>query len=131
MKKCCCLIILTLIFSILPISVSGSPVINYVFPEDGAKLDSNPILTINVSNDQPMNILWFFNESGQWKIIGHNKSVESGIFKQKIPNGTQEDTNYQWRINISDNSHYLNKTFWFRRMGWHIIWEGNFSFSAP
>ena len=62
------LTVIIFIFLIIFISNSkGIPTINSIYPEDGESLYSNPILMVDISNENLMNITWYFNESGQWK----------------------------------------------------------------
>lgn len=117
------LILFWLSTNVFVFMVSADPVIHDVLPEDGARLDYNPVLIINVSNDRPMDIFWYFKESqsDKWENIGTNLSVLSGIYRQQISNGTEEGKNYQWRVDISDNSSFVTQTFNFRRRGWQTI----------
>jgi len=127
------IIMLLFSFSINMLIISGEPVINNISPEDGIRLDSNPLLIVNVSNNNPMNIIWYFKETEStiWKEIGINLSVMSGVYTQEIPNGTKEGTNYQWRINISDINSSIEKTLNFRRRGWQIIFNESFLLYSP
>jgi len=129
----CFQIIFFIYLSILSLSLAR-PILNDVSPNDGARLDSNPVLIVNVSDDKPINIVWYFRVSGanHWEKIGQNLSVPSGIYQQNIPNGTKEGINYQWSVNISDNTSYINNSLNFRRRGWQTIFEiTNITFYAP
>lgn len=107
--------------------ISAEPIINSVSPEDEARLDYNPLLIIDVSNDFPMDIIWYFKEaeSEYWEKIGTNLSVTSGIYQQFIPNGTMESTNYQWKVNIFDENSSIEEIFNFRRRGWQVVSGGS------
>ncbi|MHA1981870.1 MAG: hypothetical protein ACTSXN_12350, partial [Promethearchaeota archaeon] len=107
----------------------SEPVINDTYPENDSILDNNPELKINVTNDKPMDIRWFFNYSGKWIQIGKNESVGSGEYTQIIPNGTDKGTDYQWSVNISDKNSYINDTFHFRRRGEQAVSYHFFSLS--
>ncbi len=121
-----CILIIFLIY--LTAISNAEPIIISVSPEDGARLDSNPLLIVNVSNYRSIDIVWYFKEaeSSEWEKIGTNLSVVSGVYTQEIPNGTEEGTNYQWKVNISDINSSIEKTFGFRRRGWQVIQEIDF-----
>ena len=129
-KTIAIIIILMIIkFSIVS-EATANVIIEEIKPVNYAVIEYNPTLEINVSTDKSIDLLWIFSNNNKLDIIGKNLSVTSGIYRQKIPNGTQEGMYYQWGVIIFDSENYYNYTYSFKRRGWNTIDSGSFLFKG-
>jgi hypothetical protein len=82
------------------------PEISDEFPENGSTdINIKPRLEISVddADNDKMNINWYSNTSGTWKIFGKNKDVEGGTYTQNNKNFSDFGTTYYWYVTVTDS----------------------------
>jgi len=55
-------------------------------------------ITVNESDGNPMNLTWYWNDSGVWKVFGVNNSVYNGTYSQVNSNFSENLTTYYWKV---------------------------------
>jgi len=109
---------------------TSCPILSDEYPYDGAiglKLDSVLSITVNDSQADNMDVVFWTNASGSWQIIGSNMSVGNGTYTQTTSNMDQYAESYCWSVNATDaTGNWTNQTFCFTTMyepgAW---WDGN------
>jgi len=93
----------------------NAPVLSDPYPENGSTgINPIPILHITISdNNNSMDVSWFSNFSGSWKIFGVNNSVPNGTYYQSNSNFSDYNVIYWWSINCTDGHSWTNGTYHF------------------
>ena len=97
-------------------NITFEPVLSNVIPSNGSTgVLLNPTLSVSVFDYQGdlMNIWFTTNATGSWTTIGTNMSVGNGTYRQKPTVMNAYSTKYYWRVNATDGTHWINRTYWF------------------
>jgi len=79
-------------------------------PSNGSTgIQIKPKLEISVvdAEGDEMNLDWYSNSEGSWKIFASDKNVEDGTYKHVNNNFSDFDTTYWWYVTVTDNI-YIN-----------------------
>jgi hypothetical protein len=89
------------------------PEISNPSPPDGSSCLPNPQLSIQIydGNDDPLNVTWYWDDSGTWKIFGKNTTINGGpitLYQTNGNNFSSRPETYYWNVSVTDGSHTNN-----------------------
>lgn len=98
---------------------TAAPVVSDPFPIDGDEFVARPpsyfeITVFDPNPEDVLNITWRTNQSGTWETF--NQSTDVGNGPNQTTNTswvTSYNLKYYWSVNVTDGTHWTNKTFSF------------------
>ncbi|MHA1290371.1 MAG: PKD domain-containing protein, partial [Candidatus Thorarchaeota archaeon] len=111
-------------FKFTTIANYTTPTISNPSPSDNATdVNPNPVLSVKCIDldGDTMNAAWWWNDSGTWKQFATNTSLSNNtIITQSNSNFSSYNTTYQWAVNLTDGTDYVNNSYTFTTRNQYI-----------
>jgi len=81
------------------------PQISDEHPENGStdiQIKPELKITINDADDDEMDLDWYSNSEGSWKIFASDNNVDDGTYNHVNNNFSDFDTTYYWYVSVTD-----------------------------